>query len=387
MPNSINTATKPKYKIAMVCDWYLPRIGGLELHLHDLTHELNKYGHEVHIICSYPGPAGMTGNTRVHRLSGEIMPFLKTIRSKQAIAELEEILVREKFDIIHAHNAYSPLAHAGTYLADKLGLPSLFTEHSVLRGPSSLMLGSINKLLPWTRWPTLFIGVSHFVAEDLRNISKRPDDVVVLHNSINPAEWQVERRPLQQLRVTAVMRFTPRKRPIDIIRMIPIINKQLKPLGLKPIFTLIGDGTERRRVEREIKRLRVGAQVELMGFQPREVVRSVLAQSSVFVLPTIREAMSIASLEARCVGVPVVAMNHGGVGDVITHGQHGFLASNMNEFIGYIVQILKDPALREKLSQQTLQGVEKFSWPSAVEKYTEYYTRAIRRNAERKQLS
>jgi glycosyltransferase involved in cell wall biosynthesis len=59
----------------------------------------------------------------------------------------------------------------------------------------------------------------------------------------------------------------------------------------------------------------------------------------------------------------------------------------MSEFIGYIVQILKDPALREKLSQQTLQGVEKFSWPSAVEKYTEYYTRAIQRNAERKQLS
>jgi glycosyltransferase involved in cell wall biosynthesis len=94
--------------------------------------------------------------------------------------------------------------------------------------------------------------------------------------------------------------------------------------------------------------------------------------------------MSIASLEARCVGVPVVAMNHGGVGDVITHGEHGFLASNMSEFIGYIVKILKDPALREKISQQTLQGVEKFSWPSAVDKYTEYYTRAITQNAKRK---
>lgn len=385
MPNAINTTPMPKYKIAMVCDWYLPRIGGLELHLHDLANELNKAGHEVHIICSYPGPAGMIGNTRIHRLTGKILPFLKTIRSRSAVTEVEELLLREKFDIIHAHSVYSPLSLVGIYLADKLGIPSLFTEHSVLRGPSSLMLGSLNRLWPWTQWPTLLLGVSQVVAQDLTAVSKRPEDVAVLHNAINPSEWQVvDRQEQQPLRVTAVMRLAPRKRPTDLIRMIPAINRQLKPLGIKPIFTIIGDGSERRRVEREIKRLRLGAQVELLGFQPRDVVRNILSQSAIFVLPTIREAMSIASLEARCVGVPVVAMNQGGVGDVITHGEHGFLASNSSEFVDYVVNLLSDSALRVKISKNALNGIDKFGWPFAINRYTEYSTRAIQRNAERK---
>ena len=91
-------------------------------------------------------------------------------------------------------------------------------------------------------------------------------------NPPGPREWV-------PLRVTTVMRFTKRKRPHEVVRAIPKINALL-PEGVRPLFTLVGDGPERARVEKEVKRLGVGAQVELTGFRPRHEIREILARSS-----------------------------------------------------------------------------------------------------------
>ncbi|MCA1663477.1 MAG: glycosyltransferase family 4 protein, partial [Myxococcales bacterium] len=306
------------YKIAIVSDWYLPRIGGLELHLRDLARELNARGHEAHVITATPGDDERDGIT-VHRLDVPLMPGLDTIRSRRALRPLEALFLREQYDIVHAHTALSPLAIGATAVAKKLGIPSVMTEHSVLRGAGLALLSTLHKLWGWADWPDMLTAVSHYVAKDMRDVSGRKD-VYVLPNGINPREWksqQARAAGRDPLRVTTVMRFTKRKKPHAVIRAIPQINALL-PDGVRPLFTLVGDGPERARVEREIARLGVESQVELTGFRPRHEIREILARSSLFILPTSKEALSIATLEARCCGLPVVAMNHGGVGDLIT---------------------------------------------------------------------
>lgn len=367
-----------RYKIALVCDWYLPRIGGLEYHMHDLAHRLVKAGHEVHIICAIPGPAE-DGPIKIHRLAVPLMPILETIWNRRAYQEFEGILRAERFDVVHAHTAFSPLSHVAAHVCHRLGIPSVFTEHSVLRGlRSGAFFRSLDKALSWTRWPTVFTTVSGFVAADVRALTRR-DDVYVVHNAVDIADWRVEGRvESPELRVTGVMRLMPRKRPLDFIRLIPRVLGLLPP-GVRPRFTLIGDGIERPKVEREIRRLGVGEYVELLGFLPRAEVRDILASSAMFILPTLKEALSIASIEARCVGVPVVAMNQGGVGEVIEHGRQGFLASTFDEFVGYVAQLLREPELRRQFSEETQRGLERFSWEHAVSKYTDIYRIAIER--------
>ena len=78
-------------KVALISDWYLPRVGGLELHLRDLAKNLNARGHEAHIICATPGPLSQDG-PRVHRLDQPLMPVLHTIRSRDALQPLWRIL-------------------------------------------------------------------------------------------------------------------------------------------------------------------------------------------------------------------------------------------------------------------------------------------------------
>jgi len=362
------------YKIAIVSDWYLPRIGGLELHLRDLARELNARGHEAHVITATPGPDELDG-VKVHRLDVPLMPGLDTIRSRRALRPLEALFTREQYDIVHAHTALSPLAIGATCVAKKLGIPSVMTEHSVLRGAGLALLSTLHKIWGWADWPDVLTAVSHYVAKDMRDVSGRKD-VYVLPNGINPRDWRPHNPPRAgeklPLRVTTVMRFTKRKRPHDVVRAIPKINALL-PAGVRPLFTLVGDGPERARVEREVKRLGVGEQVELTGFRPRHEIREILARSSLFILPTSKEALSIATLEARSCGLPVVAMNHGGVGDLIKNGREGYLANTREEFIARIAEVVADERLRRRMSEATKRSLEWFAWDSVIGQHMHVY--------------
>ncbi len=366
-------------KIGIVCDWYLPRIGGLELHLRDLARELVRHGHEVHLVCVTPdeGPRDtVVEGVHIHRLDVRRTPRFDTI-SVSAVKPLEAYLRRGRFDVIHTHNAFSPMAHVGNYLARKIGVPSLFTECSVLQG-FSVGLGTVlRQFVPWGEWPTLLSGVSNFVAEDVRRASGR-SEVHVLHNGVDIARWACERREPSRPRVTTVMRFTLRKRPFDVVRIIPEIHSRL-PAELRPVFTLVGDGAQMQRVKDEAARLGVSEHVELPGYQPRERIRDILSESSVFVLPTRKEAMSIATVEALAAGCPAVCFNLGGVSDVVEHGTEGFLANDMPEFIDYIIELVRNHDLRRRMAAATTKRLYRFTWNEVIGKHLELFSLAQQR--------
>lgn len=366
-------------KIALCSDWYSPRIGGLELQMRDLAHELTARGHEVRVLTSTPGPSVVEG-VAVERLDlGPLFPKWETMwRPSIAVPLLERAITERRYDVVHCHSAFSPLAQAAAFVARRVGVPSILTEHSVLKGLGGTLLSCANRFVGWSRWPDVLSAVSSYLASEMQSVSGRK--VEVLPNGVCPEEWALPRQEPDGLRVVSVMRLTPRKRPIEVVRAIPRVYARL-PLGLRPRFTLVGDGPERPRVEREAARLGCTGALELCGWQPREEVKKILARSSVFILPTSKEALSIATLEALAAGLPAVAMNHGGVGDIIHHGREGFLADTSEEFIGYLVRLLEDRELRLRMAQNTRRAVARFAWDQVIARHIELYQMAQDRRA------
>ncbi len=372
-------------KVALVCDWYAPRIGGLEMQMRDLARELKAHGHEVEVITSTRGEPEIDG-IRVHRLDGPLLPLYRVIYRARSISALERLLLDGNYDVVHCHTAFSPLSQAAAYLAHKHRIPSVLTEHSVLAGAGGRLLAVANRFYPWTHWPNVITAVSSYVAGEMERVSGR--DVVVLPNGVKLDEWDAaaEPEPNAPLRITSVMRLYKRKRPIEVVRAMPRVYAKL-PASLRPIFTLVGDGSERKKVEREAERLGVRQHLEVLGWQPRSEVKKVLARSSVFILPTCKEALSIATLEALCAGVPAVAMSHGGVGDIIQHGREGFLAANEEEFADYIVQLVTDAPMRARMAAATRKSAARFAWDPVLAQHLEVYRLAqdrCHRNAAEK---
>ncbi|MDP6645742.1 MAG: glycosyltransferase family 4 protein [Rhodospirillales bacterium] len=73
--------------------------------------------------------------------------------------------------------------------------------------------------------------------------------------------------------------------------------------------------------------------------------------ADIFVWPAIEEAYGMAILEAAARGLPVVAGDAGGVGDIVRHGETGLLAEtgDAREFADAVQNLLDDPGLRAKM--------------------------------------
>src|SRR2546423_1293210 len=146
-------------KVALVCDWYAPRLGGIESQLADLAEALRARGHQPHGIPATRGQAGR----HVHRLSVPLMPGWRVVRSRRALDALHGLFARESFDVIHAHSLYSPLSHAAMYLGRLIGVPTLMTSHSLVDRATALLLGAC--LPEWSSWPTQLTAVGSLAAD------------------------------------------------------------------------------------------------------------------------------------------------------------------------------------------------------------------------------
>jgi glycosyltransferase involved in cell wall biosynthesis len=88
-------------------------------------------------------------------------------------------------------------------------------------------------------------------------------------------------------------------------------------------FALVGDGPERRFVERRIGELGLDDAVELLG--TRYDVPALLARSDVACLPSLAEGLPNAVMEAMAAGLPVVATSVGGTPELVIPGETGLL--------------------------------------------------------------
>ncbi|MGI6103681.1 MAG: glycosyltransferase, partial [Patescibacteria group bacterium] len=115
--------------------------------------------------------------------------------------------------------------------------------------------------------------------------------------------------------------------------------------------------------------------LHFMGLQSQ--VSRLLAIADLFLLPSEREGLSLAALEAMTMGVPVVATEVGGMPELIQTGENGFLApvGDTELMAKYATQVLKDSELRARIStaaQATANGI--FHPDTIVPQYeTAYY--------------
>jgi len=357
--------------IALVTDWCPPRIGGVERHVSGLAAALAARGHDVHLFTTTPNavaPPGIAVHVVRTPMLGEVArPGVGVVRTLRA--RFREIGA----DVVHAHGMFSTLAIAGLIAAHRERMASVTTHHSLLRrSPTQPLAWLIYRL--FSNRATLVTAVSEAAALDAHRASGR-DEVLVLPNGFDRAEWTRPRRPDSGVvRIACVMRLARKKSARDLIDAVPVV---LSNANERVLFTIVGDGPERRALEQRAHRRGVSAHVEFLGACDRERIAAVLACSSVFALPTRREAFSLAILEARAAGLPIVARASGGVPEVVTHGRHGLLAASRTDFARALVRLVNDAALREQLARQSASGLEAFRWDRVVERHEDVYKAAI----------
>ncbi|MEP6494592.1 MAG: glycosyltransferase family 4 protein [bacterium] len=361
-------------RIALVCDWCLPRFGGLELQLIDLATSLRDAGHSVEIITATPGASSLSG-IPVRRLPGLRFPYFGFSASPRQFREFRRLIEKGDFDVVHVHSGViAPLAYGTARIAAKSGIPTALTFHSVYDylAPALKALAAMSGA---PRLPIAWSAVSRYVARETSR-ALAGSVVDVLPNGIDPAAWVTapHARQAAEFRMVAVMRLQVRKRPRDLF---PILDGAQRQLGsaVRVTLDIVGDGPERRAVDRLAARAGID-RVRIHGRRSRDEIRALLGSAHAFVLPTRMESFGIAALEALCAGVPVIARRNTGVEDFVVHGENGLLSDSVAGLTAAVVELAANEPRRASIAQRNHEARPPYAWPDIVAATIGQYERA-----------
>lgn len=366
-------------KIALVGDWFVPRLGGIEVQTRDLALALMARGHEVRVICGSPGEAVVEG-IPVDRLPGPRLPGFGIAVTPGVFRALRKLIGEGGYDVVHVQAGnVAPIAHDAVAFCIEAGIPAVVTFHSVLK--------YYDWPMRWLDWrhgystsQVRFTAVSSVAAEPLKPLVK--DKVVgILPNGIDVEWWA---RPAGMVKadgpidLVSVTRLQKRKRPRWLIKAFAEALAGL-PAGLARL-TIVGDGDERASLERLIVRLKLSDSVVLAGRESREAIRARLHAADIFVIASRLEAFGIAALEARAAGLPVLTTTQSGSRDFLIHGVDALLAEDDAALAAHLRSVITDAALGGKLKAGAAQPPKGADWREVAPLYEAEYQAAVTRS-------
>lgn len=149
-------------------------------------------------------------------------------------------------------------------------------------------------------------------------------------------------------------------------------------------FTIAGEGPMEEELRAEAMRLQIDQHVEFVGFLPQEELQGLFSVSHIFLHPSEMaggdvEGIPNAMLEAMAGGLPVVATRHGGIPEVITDGENGYLCPERdpNQVSQALLRLASDATLYRTMSETASASVnEQFSAQRQIAAIEDIYQQA-----------
>lgn len=293
--------------------------------------------------------------------------------------KLALILHREKPDIFlstsSGGNLVAALAHAIVPNAHRsliLSERNTFTEVRRERRPHWLPVVPVTKHL--YKRASRIIAVSEGVAKDLREALSLPEGLVTaIHNPVVDEElYELADQPIDHpwLRedvpvLLAVGRLVPQKDYPSLLRAFSAIRRE-RPLRL----IVLGEGEERKRIERYAQQLGIRHDVDFPGFveNPFPFMR----RCTVYVLASRFEGLPGALIQAMACGAPVVSTDcPSGPSEIIHSGSNGFLVpvGDWKQLAASIESLLDNPELRRSFSDAATKAAAEFGVTPMIHHY------------------
>jgi glycosyltransferase involved in cell wall biosynthesis len=349
-------------------------------HIIDL---LNQMGHKVHVIGSE-----FDKNKNRHKLddfssycekSNTTLHFLDIPRSPfkfkkifMSYTLLCQFIKEHNIGFVHSHTPVG--GFLGRISSKKMSIPNIYTAHGF----------HFYKGSPLCNWLTYYLVEKH--------LSKYTDAII----TINKEDFELSKKRFRTntYYVEGVginyHTFFKERNVIDksIINLLSIgevnrnknhkvVLKALKSSKRNYLYKIAGDGHLMNYLSRKVERHTLNQSVSLLGFT--DDVRSLLWESDIFVMPSIREGLPVSILEAMASGLPIIGSNVRGIRDLIDDGLGGYLFNHSDhKKLSFVLEKLaSNSKLRYEMGQHNQNKVIQFSSDIVKEKMKVIYQKHI----------
>lgn len=161
----------------------------------------------------------------------------------------------------------------------------------------------------------------------------------------------------------------------------------LKFLPAETKLWLLGDGGEKKYLEKLAQDSGLSKRVRFLGFVPAEKLADYYYQADVFSRPSYSEGLGNAFLEAMACGLPVVATSVGGIKDFLIDGETGFICEvGSPENIATKISFILDPINQEKvnhvISTAGRMVAEKYDWDKIAPQFDNIFKGLTKNNLQ-----
>ena len=369
-------------KIGLVTPYVYPLPGGVNDHVGHLYEALRGRGHDVRILTASHGLQRSSEGDVIRIGKGFSVPSngsMGTVTvSPRYRSQIQAVLDREQFDLLHFHEPFVPLLALFTLRESRSVNVATFHAYSGYAPGYQLggkMLGPVARNLHGRI--AVSAAARHFADRYL------PGDYKVIPNGVDRdrfahavpiARWQ-DGCP----NILFVGRLESRKGLLPLLKAYRILRKSGRACRL----LVVGSGPQEREARRYVMTRRL-PDVEFLGRVPDAEKVQLFKTADVYVSPaTGRESFGIVLLEAMAAGTAIVCSDIHGYKGVVRRGEEALLVppGESRPLAEAIRRVLDDPDLRDRMRQSGLERVVEFGWDRIAARVEAYYGFVIRRLA------
>lgn len=202
-----------------------------------------------------------------------------------------------------------------------------------------------------------------------------PDKVTTVHNAVIPLSedlLNIPRRERKDKVITFLGRITMQKGPEYYVEAAAKVLQKTKNVR----FVMAGSGDMMDAMIRLAAQRNIADRFHFTGFLRGKQVYEMLADSDVYVMPSVSEPFGISPLEAMEMGVPSIISKQSGCAEILTnviktdYWDVDAMADAMHALVSY-------PALHDYLRVKGIEEIHGITWEKAGQKVIDIYNQVI----------
>ena len=281
------------------------------------------------------------------------------------IVRLRRLIRKERPQVLHTH--LFALKYAALTFS---GVPILHTVHNQAEQEAVPLDQRIGRFL-FQHGKALPVALSPQIRDSIVKLYSLPEgQVPVVLNGIDLSRCQgkTDYRLQDPVELIHVGRFYPQKNHQAILDALALLKKR----GISARVRLFGEGPLMEEIRQKAQALGLAEQVVFEGITDN--VFPHLNRADIFVLPSRWEGIPMTVIEAMGTGLPVIASNVGGLGDMVSPGRSGLLIEPTGQDLAQAVEdLVKDPLLRERLGKNAREEAQAFRVEEMARRYERLY--------------
>lgn len=387
-------------RVALFTDTYLPDVNGVVTSIELLRKELEKYGHDAYVVCTYPGIMKIKQEGKIIRLPGIELKQLYGYAMASPIHYLFiEDLKKLNFDIIHVHTEFGVGIFANI-VAKQLHIPLVRTYHTTYEEYTHYVnfthLESIDKLAK-----KAVSAISKLYGDACMELiapSRKTRDMLMKYGIKTPisiiptgtelSHFNRENTSLdivKEIRRSAniqddekMLLYVGRIAQEKSLDMIIRAFKSIKEERLKIKFVVVGGGPQLDELKELATELDLNDYITFVGKVPFEKVPSYYHSADAFISASTTETQGMTYIEALSSGLVVFARYDEVLEDVVFENENGFFFNDERELLHKLEIFLKmDDDKLKKMSEKAVSVTKIYDADTFGQNIINLYNKAI----------